>query len=207
MITFNDITKEHNPNWSQIPDHPYRILIIGGSGSGKTNSLFNLINQQPDIDKIYLYAKDPYEAKYQFLINKRESTDLKPFNDFKAFIECSNHMVHVYKNIEEYNRNNKRKMLIAFDDMIADMLSNKKLNPIVTELFIRGRKLNTSPVFISQFHFAVPKNIRLNSTCYFMMKIQTNESLNTLHLIINLILIFKTSWVFTKNVLQNDILS
>ena len=207
MITFNDITKEHNPNWSQIPDHPYRILIIGGSGSGKTNSLFNLINQQPDIDKIYLYAKDPYEAKYQFLINKRESTDLKPFNDFKAFIECSNHMVHVYKNIEEYNRNNKRKMLIAFDDMIADMLSNKKLNPIVTELFIRGRKLNTSPVFISQFHFAVPKNIRLNSTCYFMMKIQTNESLNTLHLIINQILIFKTSWVFTKNVLQNDILS
>ena len=73
MITFNDITKEHNPNWSQIPDHPYRILIIGGSGSGKTNSLFNLINQQPDIDKIYLYAKDPYEAKYQLLINKIES--------------------------------------------------------------------------------------------------------------------------------------
>ena len=73
------------------------------------------------------------------------------------------------------------------------MLSNKKLNPIVTELFIRGRKLNTSAVFISQFHFAVAKNIRLNSTRYFMMKIQTNESLNTLHLIINQILIFKTS--------------
>ena len=181
MINFVDVVKkiikEHNPNWPQSPDHAYRILIIGGSGSGKTNSLFNLINQQPDIDKIYLYAKDPYEAKYQFLINKRESTDLKPFNDFKAFIECSNHMVHVYKNIEEYNRNNKRKMLIAFDDMIADMLSNKKLNPIVTELFIRGRKLNISLVFITQSYFAVPKNIRLNSTHYFIMKIQSKQEL------------------------------
>ena len=72
MINFDDIAqeniKEHNPNWLQIPDHPYRILIIGGSGSGKTNSSFNLINHQPDIDKIYLYAKDPYEAKYQFII-------------------------------------------------------------------------------------------------------------------------------------------
>ena len=80
MINF-DVTKEnieeHNPNWPQILDHPYKILIIGGSGSGKTNSLFNLINEEPDIDKIYLYAKDPYEAKYQFLIKKRESTDLK----------------------------------------------------------------------------------------------------------------------------------
>ena len=155
MINFVDVVKkiikEHNPNWPQSPDHAYRILIIGGSGSGKTNSLFNLINQQPDIDKIYLYAKDPYEAKYQFLINKRESTDLKPFNDFKAFIECSNHMVHVYKNIEEYNRNNKRKMLIAFDDMIADMLSNKKLNPIVTELFISDRKLKFLLLLLHNF--------------------------------------------------------
>ena len=80
-------TKKHNPNWPQIPDHPHRILIIGGSGSGNTNSFFNLINQQPDIDQIYLYAKDPYEfkAKYQFLINKQESTGLKYFNDSKAF--------------------------------------------------------------------------------------------------------------------------
>ena len=76
MINFDDVVKEnikeHNLNWQQIPDHPYRMLIIGGSGSGKTNSLFNLKNQQPDIDKIYLYVKDPYEAKYQFLIEKRE---------------------------------------------------------------------------------------------------------------------------------------
>ena len=107
MINFDDYVNEnktkHNKNWPYIPDHPYRILIIGGSGSGKTNSLFNLINQQPDIDKIYLYAKDPYEAKYQFLINKRESTGLKHFNDAKAFIEYSNDMQDVYKNIEEYN--------------------------------------------------------------------------------------------------------
>ena len=77
MIDFNDVTKEnikeHNPNWPQIPDHPYRILIIRGAGSGKTNSLFNLINWRPDIDKIYLYVKDPYEVKYQFLINKRQT--------------------------------------------------------------------------------------------------------------------------------------
>ena len=90
MINFDDVIKEnikeYNPNWPQIPDHPYRILIIGVSVSGKTNSLCNLINQQPDIDKIYLYTKDPHEAKYQFLITKRESTGLKHFNDSKAFV-------------------------------------------------------------------------------------------------------------------------
>ena len=137
----------------------YKILIIGGSGSAKTNSLFNLINQQPDIDKSYLYTKDPYDAKYQFLINERESTDLKPFNDSKSFIEYSNDMDDIYKRIEEYNPNKKRIILIVFDDM----LSNKKLNPLVTELFIRGRKLNISIVFITQPYFSVPKNIRLNS--------------------------------------------
>ena len=131
MINFDDVTEEeikkHNPNWQQIPDHPYLILIIGGSGSGKTNSLFNPLNHQPDIDKIYLYAKDPYEAKYQFLINKRESTGLKHFSDFKAFIEYSNEMDDINKNIEEYNLKKKRKILIVFDDMIPDMLSDKNL--------------------------------------------------------------------------------
>ena len=91
MINFDDVVKEsikkHNLNWPQSPDHPYRILIIAGSGSGKINSLFNLINRQQDIEKIYLYARDPYEAKCQFLINKRESTGLKHFNYSKAFIE------------------------------------------------------------------------------------------------------------------------
>ena len=99
--------KEHNPNWLEIPDHKYWILIIGGSGSGKINALLNLINHEPDVDKIYLYAKDPYEAKYQLLINKRESMDLKYLNDSEAFIECSNDMDDIYENIEEYNPNKK----------------------------------------------------------------------------------------------------
>ena len=127
--------------------------FIGGSGSGKTNALLNLINNQPDIDKIYLYAKDPYEAKYQYLINKREKVGLHHFDDPKAFMEYSNHMQDVYKNIDDYNLRKKRKVLIVFDDMIADMINNNKLNPIVTELFIRGRKLNNSIVFITQSYF------------------------------------------------------
>ena len=82
-----EIIKEHDTNWPQISDHPYRILIIVGSGSGKANSLFNLIGRQPDVDKIHLYAKDPYEAKYQFSINKREGSELKYFNDSKTFMD------------------------------------------------------------------------------------------------------------------------
>ena len=136
MINFDNCVgenkTEHNKNWPYIPDHPYRILIIGGSGSGKTNTLLNLINNQPDIDKIYLYAKDPYQAKYQFLINKRESTRLKNVNDTKAFIEYSNDMQDVYKNIDKYNVEKERKILIVFDDMIADMINNNKLNSVVT---------------------------------------------------------------------------
>ena len=142
--------------------------MIGGSGSGKTNSLFNLINQQPDIDKIYLYAKDPYEAKYQFLIKKREDAGTKHFNDSKAFMEYLNKMFDIHKNIKDYNPNKKRKILIVFDDMIADMLSNKKLNPIATELFIRDRKINISVIFITQSFVAVVKDIRLNCTYYLL---------------------------------------
>ena len=154
MINFDDYTDvnkiNHNPNWLWIPDHPYRILTIGGSGSRKTNKLLNLIENQPDIDKIYLYGKDPYESKYQYLINKRESVGLKHFNDPKAFIEYSNDMHDIYKNINYYNPDKENKILIVFDDMIADMINNKKLNSIVTELFIRGRKLNISLVFITE---------------------------------------------------------
>ena len=114
MINFDDYTNEniieHNSNWPYIPDHPYRILIIGGSGSGKTNALLNLINNQPDIDKIYLYAKDPYEKKYQYLINKRENVGLNHFNDPKAFMEHSNDIQDARKNIEDYNPIKKRKV-------------------------------------------------------------------------------------------------
>ena len=131
IINFDEYTNEnkieHNSKWPYIPDHPYRILIIGGSGSGKTNALLNLINNQPDIDKIYSCAKDPYEAKYQYLINKREKVGLDHFDDYKAFIEYSNDIQDVYKNIENCNPTKKRKVLIIFGDMIADMISNNKL--------------------------------------------------------------------------------
>ena len=110
----------------EISDYSYRILIVGGSGSGKTNALLNLINNEPDVAKKFLYAKDPYEVKYQLLINQRESTGLKYVNDSKAFIKYSNDMDDVYKNIEDYNPIKKRILLIVFDDMIANMLSDKK---------------------------------------------------------------------------------
>ena len=111
----------------------------------------NLINNQQDIDKIYLHAKDHSK-------------------DPKDFLKYSNDMQDVYKNIEDYNPRKKRKILIVFDDMIAVMINNKKLNPTVTELFIRGRKLNISIVFITQSYFKVPKDVRLNSTHFFIMK-------------------------------------
>ena len=181
MINFDEYTNEnkinHNPNWQYIPDHPYRILIIGGSGSGKTNTLLSLINNQSDIDKIYLYAKDPYEDKYQFLTKKRESIGIKHFNDPKAFIEYWNDMHDVYQNINDYNPDKENKILIVFDDMIADMINNKKLNSIVTELFIRGRKLNISLVFITQSYFKIPKDVRLNTSHFFIAKIPNKREL------------------------------
>ena len=187
MINFDDYTNEniieHNSKWPYIPDHPYRILIIGGSGSGKTNALLNLINNQPDTVKIYLYAKDPYEKKKnQYLINKRQKVGLNQFNDPKAFMEYSNDMQDVHKNIEDYNPIKKHKVLIIFDDMIADMINNNKLNPIVTELLIRGRKLNISIVFITRSYFKVPKDVRLNSTHFFIMKIPNKRELQQIAL-------------------------
>ena len=130
----------------------------------------NLIDNQPCIDKIYLYAKDPYKANYQYLINIREKVGLKRFNDPKASIEYSNDMCYVYKNIDEYNIDKELKILIVFDDMIADIIKNKKLNSIVTELFIRGRKINISLVFITQSYFKIPKDVRLNTTHFFYLK-------------------------------------
>ena len=147
-------------------------------------SLFNLINEEPDIDKIYLYATDPYEAKCKFSINKNESTGLKHFNDSKAFTEYSNDMDDIYKNIKEYNPNKKRKILIVFDDMIVNMLSNKKFNSAVTKLFIRGRKVNICLVFITK--------------CYSLWKFQTKENFSKLNLIIHQILILKTINLYEK---------
>ena len=185
MINFDDYVNEnrieHNKNWPYIPDHPYRILIIRGPGSGKTNVLLNLIENQPGMDKIYLYAKDQYEAKYQYLINIREKVGLDHYDDTKAFLEYSNDMQDVYKNIDKYNIDKERKILIVLDDMIADMIDNTKLNSIVTELFIRGRKINISFVFITQSDFKVPKDVRLNTTHFFITKFQTKENFHKLH--------------------------
>ena len=164
--------EKHNPNWPHIPHHSYRILIIGGSVCGKTNALPNQINRKPYTNKLYLYAKDPYEAKYQLLINKHKGVGLKHY-DSKSFTEYSND----YGNSEEYSLNKEHKTLIVSDKMIAGMLNNKNFCQIVTKLFIRGRKLNISLVFITQFYFTVPKNVTLNSTHYLIMKIPNKQEL------------------------------
>ena len=135
MINVDSITnennKKHNEKWPYIPDHPHRILIIGGSGSGKTNALINLINEQNDIDKIYLYARDLSKPKYEYLIKKREDVGIKHLNNPNAFIDCSNTMDDVYENIHDYNPNRRRKILIVFDDMIAHIITNKKFQAII----------------------------------------------------------------------------
>ena len=116
----------HNPIWPDIPDSPYKILIIDGSGSSKINVLLNLIkHQRLDIDKACLYIKDQFESKYQLFINGREKVGIKRLKFPTVFIDYSQITDHVYKNLEDYNPIKKTRMLIVFDDMIADMESNK----------------------------------------------------------------------------------
>ena len=157
-------------------------MIIGGSGSRKTNTLLNLINEQNNIDKIYLHAKDLSEPKYEFLIKKRENVEIKHLNDPNAFIECSNTMDDVYENINDYNPIRKRKKLIVFDDMIADIMTNKRFQAIIKELFIRCRKLNISLAFITQSYFSVPKDVRLNlrHNLNLIMKINNKRELQNI---------------------------
>ena len=163
MFNLNAITnknKDHDKKW------PYRILINGPSGLGETDALLNLKQKQDNdsiIHKIYLYAKDLSEPKYQFLIKKREDAGIKNLNDPSALTEYSNTTDDVYNNIDDYNPKRKRKILIVFDDMIADIMTNKRFQATTKELFIRCRKLNISLVFITQSYFSVPKEIRLNS--------------------------------------------
>ena len=136
------------------------MLIIGPSGSGKTNALLNSIQKQNEnipIVKIYLNPKELSEPKYQFLIEKRENAGIKNYNDPNAFLEYSNTMDDVYSNIDDYNPKRKIKILILIDDMIADIMTNKKFQAIIKELFIRCRKLDISLVFITQSYFSVPK--------------------------------------------------
>ena len=120
MFNFDCITKgnikEHNLKWPEIPDHLYQVLIIGGSGSRKTITLLNLINNEPGIDKIYLYAKDSSEAKHHLLINKRKSTGLKYFNDSKTFIKYSIGVDGFYKKLKNTIQIKKQKIVIVFDD-------------------------------------------------------------------------------------------
>ena len=162
---------------------PYRMLIIGPSGSGKTDALLNLIQKQDNdslVDKIHLYAKDLSEPKYQFLIKKREDAGIKNLDHSTAFIEYSNTVDNVYNNIDDYKLKTKRKNLIVFDDIIADIMTNKKFQAIIKELFIRCRKLNISLVFITQSYFKVRKEVRLNSTHYLIRKIHSTRELQNI---------------------------
>ena len=184
MINFDDYVNEnkteHNKNRSYIPDHPYRILIIGGAGSEKTNALINLINEQNDTDKTYLYARDLNKPKYEYLIKKHEDVGIKHVNNPNTFVECSNTMDDVYQNIDDYNSGRRIKVLIVFDEMIADIMNNKKFPAIIKELFIRCRKLNISLAFITQSYFSVPKDVRLNSTHYLITKINNKRELQNI---------------------------
>ena len=124
-----------------------------------------------------MYAKDLSEPKYEFLIKKREDAGIKHSNYSNAFIECSNIMDDIYENNDYHNPTRKTKILIVFDDMIADIMSNKKIQVVVKELFIRCRNLNISLVFILHYYFSVLKDIRLNSTHYLIMKINNKKEL------------------------------
>ena len=136
-----------------------------------------MIKNQPDIDKIHLYAKDLYEVKYQYLINEREGVDINLFNDPKAFIEYSNDRCNVYKGIDDYNPDEENKIIIVFADVIADMNQNKRLNSIVTDLFISREILNISLVFITQSYFKVSKDVRVNTTHFFITQILSKRGL------------------------------
>ena len=175
----NENSKKHDEKWPYIPDHPYRILIIRGSGSVKTNALLNLINEQSNIDKMYLYARDLNESQFKTLIKKLKDAGIKHLNDPNAFIECSNTMDDVYENINDYNSRRKRKILIIFDDMIADIKTNERFQAIIKELFIGCRKLNISLVFITQPYFSVPKGVRLNLT-HLILKINNIRELKNI---------------------------
>ena len=127
-----------------------------------------------------MHARDLSEPKYEYLIKKCEDAGIKHVNNSNAFIECSNTMDDVYENINDYNPIRKRKKLIVFDDMIADIMDNRRFQAIIKELFIRCRKLNISLVFITQSYFSITKYVRLNSTHYLIMKINSRKGLQNI---------------------------
>ena len=176
MLNLDNIVTNKNTSSSELNNCPFRMLIIGPSGSGKTNTLLHLINDLHPIDKIYLYAKDIHEPKYEYLINKREQAGIKNLNDPHAFLEYSDDM-NVLDDIDNYNENRDKKVLIVFDDMIADIEYNKNFKRIIKELFYRARKINVSIVFITQSYFRALKDARLNSTHYILMKVGNKKEL------------------------------
>ena len=177
MLSIDNIVSNKNMSSSEDNDWPFRMLIIGPSGSGRTNLLLHLMNDLNPIDKIYSYAKDLHEPKDEYLINKREQAGIKILNDPHAFIEYSDDMNDVLADINNYNKNRDKKVLIVFDDMIADIEYNRNFKRIIKELFYRARKINELIVFIPQSYFRALKNARLNSTHYIIMKINNKKEL------------------------------
>ena len=136
MLNLDNIVSNKKKISSENDDWSFRMLIIGPSGSGKSNTLLHLIDKFHPIDKVYLYAKDTDEDKYQFLINKREQARIKNLNDPHVFIENSNDMNDVLEDINNYNKKRDKKVLIVFDDMIANIMRSEKFKAMVKELFI-----------------------------------------------------------------------
>ena len=182
MLNLDNIVSNNNTSSLEDSDWPFRMLIMGPSGSSKTNTLLHLINNLHPIDKIYLYAKDIHEPKYEYLINKREQAGIKNLNDPNAFIEYSDDMNDVLDDINIFllNKNRDKKVLIVFDDMIADIEYNKNFKRIIKELFYRARKINVSIVFITQSYLRALKDARLNSMHYIIMKINNKKELKRL---------------------------
>ena len=173
MFNLYAITNESNKDDSK--KWPYRMLIVGLSGSGKTNALLNLVQQDNDnfIDKIYLYAKDLHEPKYQFLIKKRGDAVIKNLNDPSAFIQYSNTIGDFYNNIDDCYTKRKRKLLIVFNHVISDIMTNEKFQAIIKELLITQRKLSISYIFVIQSYFSVPKEVteivQMNLTLFILL--------------------------------------
>ena len=181
MLNLDNIVSNKKKSSLENDDWPFRMLIIGPSGSGKTNTLLHLIDKFHSIDKIYLYAKDMDEEKYQYLINKREQVGIKNLKDPHEFIEYSSDMNDVLEDINNYNKKWDKKVLIIFDNMIADIMRSEKFKAIVKECRkCRCRKLNISIVFITQSYFRTPKDARLNSTHYILMKIGNKKQLKSI---------------------------
>ena len=178
MLKLDNIVSNKNENKDN--NWPFRMLIIGPSGSGKTNNLLHIINNLHPIDKSYLYAKYMHKPKYEYLINKREQAGIKNLDDPKTFIEYSDYMDDVLDDINNYNKNRDKKVLIVFDDMIADIEYDKNFKRIIKELSYRARNINVSIVFITQSYFRALKDARLNSTHYILMKIRNKKELKSI---------------------------